>query len=269
MTTSAAVKPVNLKLISPEVVVTDHHLGSLLSKLGLGSKLNDCFSDHEGPYLLKMAIFSHKAYPDWKYAICFVFDRQQKGKLIRLDPTILPCIVSDVCEILHLKKSDLIVQVVGRTGSRNACKLTTCFERFQCQKIIVNDFSASSTTIEEFLRISVDDLDRIAMKLEQLSNPTRIEMASLPQSDKRIRLDDATDAESRNRIMFANQMLQIPGITEKAAMTVAKRFSTPKELIAFVDAGGTLLDMEVEQPNGDKKKYVNLFCIWCYPKPLD
>ncbi len=253
MTTST--KPLNLKCISNEVIVTDKVLGTILTGLCLNPQLRVFNSDPDTEYQLKMVVLSQKGYADRKFIICFAFDRKQKGKLIRLDPATLHTVVSNVCRELDLKDSNVAIQLIGRIGSRNSCKLSTCFDSFECAKVIVQDFSATSTSISDFLRMNIDDLDRVTTKLDQLSNVTRIEMASLPQSEKKIRLDDSSITRVRNEIMFANQMLQIPGITEKVALTVAKRFSTPKQLIAYIDSGNVLEDTEVENNSGERKRY--------------
>lgn len=253
---AAQAKPLNIKHISTDVIVTDDHLGCLLRRIGLEPKLKEFPTCQENPFLLKMAVLSHRGYHDQNFVICFAFDSRQKGKLLKLEPSDVRNIVSYICSVLTMTTQKTIVQLVGRTGSRNTCKLITCFETLQCQKIIVNDFSASVTSIDEFLRMSIDDLERVTSKLEQLTNPRRIEMASLPQSDKRIRLEDAANANDRNVIIFANQLLQVPGITEKVALAIAKRFSTPKDLLAYIDTGHTLQETEIDHPSGDKKKYV-------------
>jgi hypothetical protein len=62
-------------------------------------------------------------------------------------------------------------------------------------------------------------------------------------------------------IIFANQLLQIPGVTEKVAMSIAERFHTPIGLIEYLSAGRSLDGLQFQNNKQEAKKYDMLLNI--------
>ena len=62
----------------------------------------------------------------------------------------------------------------------------------------------------------------------------------------------------RKYIVFANQLLQIPGITEKVAMAIAGKFKTPTGLLEFINKGNSLEGLTFMNSKHEVKKYVNI-----------
>ena len=65
-------------------------------------------------------------------------------------------------------------------------------------------------------------------------------MALIQQSEKCIRINPQLSAVETRTIIFANQLLQIPGMTEKLARAIAGSFGTPTELLNAAVTGTAL-----------------------------
>jgi len=71
-------------------------------------------------------------------------------------------------------------------------------------------------------------------------DPIRTDLANIALNEKRIKIGPNHSDAERKYIVFANQLLQIPGITEKVAMAIAEKFQTPRGLLQFIDKGNSL-----------------------------
>jgi hypothetical protein len=254
----STIKLLNLKNISTQVIVTDPKLGDLMRGLNLAVELEDWNMQSNTNYTLKLAIFRHQMVATKKYILCFAFDPDRKSKLGLIDSDGLDSILASLEDVSKDDWATSTVIVIGRTGSRELNKLRTCFCDPTCAKVIVHDFSANSSDVGLFIRTAIDDIERVETRISHANNPTRTEIASLPLSEKTIRLNpDDTDSQKR-KVMFANQLLQIPGITDKLALALAEQYRTPKDLMTFISAGNTLADDDGNSCN-DSRRYV--YCI--------
>lgn len=65
-------------------------------------------------------------------------------------------------------------------------------------------------------------------------------MAVIQTSDKSIRIAPGLNRSEIQRLVFANQLLQIPGVTEKLAIALSDRFKNSIGLMTYISSGRTL-----------------------------
>lgn len=81
-------------------------------------------------------------------------------------------------------------------------------------------------------------------------------MAVIQISDKSIRISPGLDRNKTQELVFANQLLQIPGVTEKLAVALSKRFQSAVALMEYLRGGNSLKDFTFEDSRQATKKYV-------------
>ena len=242
-------KPISLKAVSRTVHVSDGMLGTILEKLTFEVVTTPYQIEHE----IVQIKFARLTLSNCKtYLVTFVFDKNQKGKLFRLTDEV----ISDTVDILkraHYEQSDINVILVGKSGSRQNNKLLTVFNDFGIAKLLLYDFT-SSQKVEEFIFQLIEHIDKIEHRL--MADLAKADLANLPLSDKKIRLNNDGDTK---RIVFANTLLQVPGITEKIALAIADKFGSPGRLLTHIGSGKNLTDFTFVDSKGDVKKYVLYF----------
>jgi hypothetical protein len=80
-------------------------------------------------------------------------------------------------------------------------------------------------------------------------------MAVIQQSEKCIKIDPQLSAVETRTIVFVNQLLQIPGMTEKLARAIAGTFRTPKELANAAANGAGLREFTFIDSRNLAKRY--------------
>ena len=74
----------------------------------------------------------------------------------------------------------------------------------------------------------------------RVQDPIRADMAVIQPSDKSIRLLPGMAPDQVQRTVFANQLLQIPGMTEKLALALSERFGNPLGLLQVMETPAAL-----------------------------
>ena len=197
---------------------------------------------------IRVAMFRTKPEPVNKYLLVFVFDKEKKNRLILLTSTT----IEDISSYLVRQKlagADDCVLIVGKEGSRVDNQTNIAFHENQFKKLIALDF-AGKLSLVDFLKEVASDIDRVETRKRSLNDQARADLTSLPISEKRIKDGD----ENRKQlVMFANQLLQLPGITEHIALALAESFGTPLELMGNASRSDTL-DCFTFVSKGENKK---------------
>ena len=248
------------KLLSRNLIVSNGALGVILSgfffEASPDSRLLECATL---PAELRFFQVAASANPRRTYLTVFVFSNDKRNKLLHVDEELAKKIIgflSDSGYITHMTRrpwAGTTVTLVGKKGSNVSSRFHTLFNRY---KVVVMDFPSGST-IEDFLGTILNDFEKIEQKGLQATNQqadSGPDLNSLPLSEKRIRLQDGMTSNVRQETIFANQLLQIPGVTENIAQSIARRFGRPTKLLEHVAAGQSLVDISFTSARGDQKR---------------
>ena len=85
-------------------------------------------------------------------------------------------------------------------------------------------------------------------------DPIRADLANVSLSDKKVKLQPNHSDVDKKLIVFPNQLLQIPGITEKVALSITERFPSPADLIEHLKLGKSLEDLTFVNSKRETKK---------------
>lgn len=197
---------------------------------------------------VRLAVLSVKVEPPARYLILFAFDKLKKNRLVLLDSNA----IEEICTYLSAKelvKNDDVLMIVGKDGSKLSHQMNGVFFRTNFRKLVIRDFDGKQGLID-FLREIASDIDRIEARKRALSDPMRTDLTSLPVSDKRIR---ETPEQEKHVTIFANQLLQINGITEPLALAIAEKYEYPFALMESI-AKDDSLDLMTISRKGESKK---------------
>jgi hypothetical protein len=147
---------------------------------------------------------------------------------------------------------DTILILVGKDGSRKRTQLEVPFMRVPVRKLLVFDFDGGTNLADFLLRIIVD-VDKAEARLLSLSNKSRLDLTSLPTSEKRIRLGKET-GDAKERIILANKLLQIQGISEKVAQALATEYGRSSTLMARIGAENSLEEISFVSAKGEPRR---------------
>jgi len=200
---------------------------------------------------VRIAVFTTQSDRPVQYFAVFAFDREKKNRLVLLS---MP-MIEEICEYLtsnRLAGSEDVLLIIGKQGSKMSNQMNLLFLRSIFKKVLTIDFDVKQSLVD-FLREIAGDIDRIETRKRSLSDPVRTDLTSLPVSEKRIR--ESSD-QRRHITVFANQLLQINGITETSAVTIAEKYEYPRSLMHTI-AQGDNLDILVLNPRGDARKLNN------------
>lgn len=189
-----------------------------------------------------------------KYYIVFVFDRHKKNRLILLTPSI----ITEVTECLTKESLDVLPSasliLVGKEGSRQANFMLCIFHCSHIGKLSVLDFTGL-IPLADFLSSILMDIDKVETRLRSLRNHTRTDLTSLPTSEKKVRLTSDASTHDRMRVLFANQLLQLPGVNEKIATTLASMYGLPIRLMNELAINGNdIRTFTLTSNMGDSKR---------------
>lgn len=183
--------------------------------------------------------------------IAFVFDLERKNRLVLVRDSILAQIISHLDSTGFTSRDSTLV-LVGKEGSKKLTELDIPFANVPLKKLLIYDFDGKIHLID-FLRKTIVDFDKAESRILSLSNKSRLDLTSLPISERRLRVDQGTP-EKRQQIIFANQLLQIPGISEKVALSVADKYSRTSTLMSSINADDRLDDLSFVSAKGETKK---------------
>ena len=183
---------------------------------------------------IRLAVFQTIHSPITKYALAFAFDREKKNRLVHLNSFVIKEVCSYLIQERIVDSTDWVL-LVGKEGSRVENQVDVCFQKLGVKKVVVLDFG--KTPLVEFLKEVTSDIDRVEARKRSLSDPVRADLTSLPTSEKKIR-----DSEEGKQVsvVFANQLLQLPGITEPIALALVEHFGTPLSLMKALETDDPL-----------------------------
>ena len=187
--------------------------------------------------------------PKKRYLIVFIFDKERRNRLQLLSQAMVEEVVSHM-QATGLVNSNTVVMLVGKEGSRERTLMLSVFHSFDSLKLIIYDFDGKVGLIE-FIRGIASDVDRVEARNQSLQDPGRLDLTSLPTSEKRLRI---TDEESKQKIVFANQLMQIPGISEKVAIGIADYFQLPSRLMEDLKGAKSVNEIAVSTGRGESKR---------------
>ena len=185
---------------------------------------------------VRVAVFCTRMEPVSRYILVFAFDRTRKNRLLLLTPNML----DEICEYFisqGIANPHDTVLIVGKEGSKLHNQLNSMFVFHNLKKVVVVDFDGK-LPLTEFLHEITVDIDRVEARKKALSDPNRADLTSLPVSDKRI--NDSREQGMRDSVIFANQLLQINGITEPLARSLAEKYMRPLDLMKALGSKDTI-----------------------------
>lgn len=240
-----------LTCFKKEVVVSYPSLAKYLPGFWADSSLLEIPQTDFLPVEIRVAKFALSTDKGGSVLIVFVFDLQKKNRLHLVDRATLSLIVKHF-NTNGFTSGDTIMILVGKDGSRKQTQLELPFMSVPTRKLLVLDFDGGTNLADFLLRIIVD-VDKAEARLLSLSNKSRLDLTSLPTSEKRIRLGKE-DGDAKERIIFANQLLQIQGISEKAAQALASEYGRSSNLMARVGSENSLEEISFVSAKGETRR---------------
>lgn len=247
------------KNIANRVDVSHEALDSVISDLKFDTSLDLNMQNHDS-LSIELRAFRVEAgsSPLRVYMAVFCFSKEKANRLCILNESIANEIVD------HLSLNGLLIPLsrypwsgttlilIGKGGSKSALNLWTVFTR---HKIVVFDFPG--TSIEEFVTMILTDIDKTEQKgliNQSHTNAEGFDLAVVPVSDKRVRLTDDMSEDKKQETIFVNQLLQVPGITEKVGQSIAQHFIRPARLLTHATTSDCLAHLTFQSARGDAKK---------------
>ena len=163
-----------------------------------------------------------------KYFIVFVFNKHKKNRLLLLNSVVIDEVINSLTSKGLLSESSIVI-LVGKEGSSGKNQMSCIFHTCHISKLVIIDYRNDSQ-MSDYMTTLLNDIDRVENRRKSLQDSARMDLTSLPTSDKKIRLKGET-GEDWQKLVFANQLLQLPGLTEKIALAVANEYRRPIELM--------------------------------------
>ena len=200
---------------------------------------------------IRLAELSLMASPK-KYLLVFAFSKERKNRLLLLTNAMITEIIEHLSATGIASRESVLI-VLGKEGSQAENRIVSIFNSFRISKLLIMDYNGK-VALGDFLAGLVTDIDRVETRARSMSDQARLDLTAQPVSEKRIRLRDEV-GEAKQQVVFANQILQISGITEKAAMALAGHFKRPIHLMnAISDNHNVLSDFTFVTLKGETKK---------------
>ena len=250
-------KPFTFKHLLMPVNVSHEALATILLGMNINICRDLCMPSHDGVLVeLRGLQVVSSANPMRLYLIVFAFSREKANRLLLIDDVISKNVVDNLvlAELLtplsRRPWTGTTLLLVGKTGSKELTKFSTLWNH---HKVVHVDFPSKSS-VEDFTSMLLSDIEKIEQKGDQSKTTDGIDLSNLPLSEKRIRIQEDMSEHVKQETVFANQLLQIPGISEIVAQSIARRFKRPIALMAHVESSNALNDFTYSTAKGEFKK---------------
>ena len=202
------------------------------------------------PVEIRLARFALANDPHRYYFVGFIFDKQKKNRLLLLDGA---C-VEEVTEYLNAHSvtscRDVLI-LIGKEGSRMRSQMAVAFRDANKSKLILIDFDGK-TPLKDFIGSVISNIEKVEIRNRSLSDRVRLDLTSQSASEKKIKI---FDDDKRDMVLFANQLMQITGLSETVALGLAERFETPYRLMNEIS--GIPMSAEIVLPSERGPKKIN------------
>jgi hypothetical protein len=186
--------------------------------------------------------------PRKRFVLVFLFDKARKNRLLKISPADIDIVSEFLAAQNWIQQNDVAV-LVGKSGSRLSSQLSLIFQVSCVCRIVVVDFDGKLPLVD-FLREFANDIDRVESRMQSLLDPARMDLTSLPLCDRRIREGGPGKKEL---VIFANQLLQLNGVAEPLAVSLAEAFKNPLSLMNQLAVTDVLQGFSYTTRNQDVK----------------
>jgi hypothetical protein len=240
--------PLTLTALSTSVRISYDSLQKYLQDFAVSTDRINVHEAHALPVEIRMAEFSLTNDLRKRYQLVFVFDKERHNRLLLLNHEIVDEVVLHL-QTVGLADSHTVLILVGKEGSKDRTAMVSIFNLYSIRKVKIVDFDGK-TALVDFIRTVASDIDRVEVRNQSLQDPVRLDLTSHPTSEKRIKI---VDDMHKQRIVFANQLIQVPGITEKVALGIADYFEVPAKLMRVTQTPGSLDCVRISNARGEEK----------------
>jgi hypothetical protein len=235
-------------MLSKSAKVSYESLAKYLPDFDVSEKLIPIIDSHLLTFELRLAEFTTTMTPIRRYLLAFAFSSEKKNRLLLVDNALLEELSKHLLATCMATRADVVV-LIGKEGSRAQTQVQSLFLIPRPRKIIVADFDGKLQLLD-FLKSLLRDIERVEDRARVLTDQTRVDLTSQTPNEKRIRLQEG---DNKDIVIFANQLLQINGISESVALGIAQRFEAPCGLMDYIRTGGSLDDVTYMSRGQTKK----------------
>jgi hypothetical protein len=234
--------------MDPKVTVSYESLGKYLDGFHVSPDRLILPDPYQIPVEIRLARFALARDKHRFYFVGFIFDKVKKNRLLLLDSQ---C-VEEVSHYLHahgVASCNDVLIIIGKEGSRIRSQMSFAFRDVEKSKLILIDFDGK-TPLKDFLVSVISNIEKVEARNRNLSDRVRLDLTSQPASDKRIKI---FDEKKRGTVLFANQLMQITGISETIALGIAKQFETPFRLMNEISGSPISTELTFNSERGPRK----------------